>query len=225
MVSFRPLCSHKYDWLFCGGIYVGILNYFDILLWFVPASMSAWPGSFSSPPQVDWWSWVLTCPRERRSRWSAASQVKRFFFAAPGLEISLAEVGACRIWHSAKSGTHHRLQCFFLETNRAGLFLHHILELDEGNIYRKPSSGRVWKWGTIATSMENMSINHWILTFQSHGYFFSNQSINYRTRQWIGRRLQGRSWPSVKKSSLFNEQLPTPCDGWFQTTFSKSLGL
>ena len=61
--------------------------------------------------------------------------------------------------------------------------------------------------------------------FQSHGYFFSNQSINYRTRQWIGRRLQGRSWPSVKKSSLFNEQLPTPCDGWFQTTFSKSLGL
>ena len=91
-------------WLFClGGIHnMGILNYFDIRLWFVPYQHD--PES----RQGDWWSWALTCPRERRSRWSGASQVNFVLFQAAPRD--LAEVGACRIWHSAKSGTHHGCQ-------------------------------------------------------------------------------------------------------------------
>ena len=226
MVSFRPLCSHKYDWLFCGGIYMGILNYFDILLWFVPASMSAWPGSFSSPPQVDWWSWVLTCPRERRSRWSAASQVKRFFF--------------CGSWTRDLSGWGWCMPHLTLRKVRDPSQVAVLLPGNEPSRFVFASHPRIgWRehlqetliWACLKmgyNSYFNGEYEHQPLDFdyfQSHGYFFSNQSINYRTRQWIGRRLQGRSWPSVKKSSLFNEQLPTPCDGWFQTTFSKSLGL
>ena len=147
MVSFRPLCSHKYDWLFCGAIYMGILWF--TLIYFYGLCLPAWP--WDSPPQVDWWSWVLTCPRERRSRWSAASQVKRFRSAAPKRDLS--GWGWCMPHLTLRKVRDPSQVAVLLPGNEPSRFVfasHPRIGWRE-HLQESLISWRVWKWGTIAT--------------------------------------------------------------------------